>query len=185
MEQMEVLAQCGLSALVALLQRSPGPPASAISIDAAGQPTVPAGASGVLLAPALRDLLATGQRKLELPTLHEPWMLAPALAEYARRSGQAVCLRWAGSTGSGACVAVGGPRGPLHLHGWRSESPASWSCRLQFLDQPAEPLADLTVAADEEAELLAAARRSGLTVRTTDWEAAVAAARDFLVGDQP
>ncbi len=183
-EHMEVLAQCGLSSLVARLHRSSRPPAFAMSVDAAGQLTVPIGASGVLLAPPLRDLLATGVRELELPAMHEPWMLAPALAEYARRSRQAVCLRWDGSTRSGACVAVGGPRGPLHLHGWTSASPAAWSCHLQW-GQPAEPLAGLTLEADQEAELLAAARRDGLAVRAADWGYAAAAARAFLVGEQP
>jgi hypothetical protein len=184
-EQMEVLAQCGLSSIVALLHRSPGPSAFALRVDAAGQPTFPAGTSGVLLAPALRDLLATDPRELVLPAVHEPWMLAPALAEHAQRSGQAVCLRWSGSTMSGACVAVGGSRERLHLHGWTSAIPAAWTCRLQFVDQPAEPSAGLTIDAAEQAELLAAARRNGLAVRAADWEYAVAVARAFLVDDQP
>jgi hypothetical protein len=184
-EHMEVLAQCGLSSLVALLHRSPGPSAFALRVDAAGQPTVPVGASGVLLAPPLRDLLATDPRDLELPAMHEPWMLAPALAEHARRSGQPVSLRWDGSTRSGACVAVGGPRGPLHLHGWTSATSVAWSCHLQLVGQLAEPLAGLTLEAAEQAELLAAARRDGLAVRAADWEYAAAAARAFLVGEQP
>jgi hypothetical protein len=181
-ERMEVLAQCGLAALVALLGRGPARPAFAVGTDAAGQPAVPAAASGVLLAPPVRDLLAAAPQELVFPALHEPWMLAPALADHGRRTGRALRLHWDGPSGPGSCVVAGGR---LHLDGRLAATADPWRVRLEFPDEPGEPSTRPGLDGDEEAAVLTAARRSGLAVVAADWELAVASARGFLVEDLP
>jgi hypothetical protein len=181
-ERMEVVAQCGLSALVALLGRDTGTPDFAVSVDAAGQPAIPADASGVLLAPPVRDLFAAVPQELVFFALHEPWMLAPALADHGRRTGRTVRLDWDGPSGPGSCVVAGGR---LHLDGRLVATRVPWHGRLQFTDEVREPPAGPGMDGDEEAALLTAARRSGLVVPAADWELAVASARRFLVEDLP
>ncbi|WP_157936730.1 hypothetical protein [Geodermatophilus chilensis] len=181
-ERMEVVAQCGLSALVAVLGREPATPAFTVSADAAGQPAVPADASGVLLAPPVRDLLAAVPQELVFLALHEPWMLAPALADHGRRTARTLRLQWDGPSGPGSCVVAGGR---LHLDGRLAAAPVPWRGRLEFTDEVKEPPAGPGLGGDEEAALLTAARRSGLAVAAADWELAVASARRFLVEDLP
>jgi hypothetical protein len=181
-ERMEVVAQCGLSALVAVLGREPATPAFTVSVDAAGQPAVPADASGVLLAPPVRDLLAAVPRELVFLALHEPWMLAPGLADHGRRTGRTVRLHWDGPSGPGSCVVAGGR---LRLDGRLAAAPVPWRGHLKVTDEVAEPSAGPGMDGDEEAALVTAARQSGLAVAATDWELAVASARGFLVEDLP
>lgn len=176
-ERLEIVTGTGLADLRALLARAGPVPAGPITLDAGGGVRPPSGASGLLLAAPLGDLLALGRYPSRIAPVHEPCALWPALVDHARRTGTPLALRWAAAGTGGGCATT--MSGGIGFDG-AAPGPGAWTCRLG----PA-PRRDPSVTAPAPAEAVARARsrRDGLAVDARVWAELTGLARGFLVDD--